>query len=83
MSFHSLFVIKTGSVIKRPIDSTTSTTSGQADTTSGQTSTTSGQTTTASGRTSTTSGKMSRKKSPPIKYNQINVKSWSNICKGV
>ena len=29
-----------GSVIKRPTDSTTSTTSGQTDTTSGQTSTT-------------------------------------------
>ena len=37
-----------GSVVKRPIDSTTSTTSGETDTTSGQTSTTSGQTSTTS-----------------------------------
>ena len=47
------------SVIKRPTDSTTSTTSGQTDTTSGQTDTTSGQTSTTSGQTSTTSGKTS------------------------
>ena len=44
------------SVVKRPTDSTTSTTSGQTDTTSGQTSTTSGQTSTTSGQTGTTSG---------------------------
>ena len=37
-----------GSVIKRPTDSTTSTTSGQTSTTSGQTSTTSGKTSTTS-----------------------------------
>ena len=37
------------SVIKRPTDSTMSTTSGQADTTSGQTSTTSKQACTTSG----------------------------------
>ena len=43
------------SVIKRPTDSTTSTTNGQTDTTSGQTSTTSGQTNTTNGQTSTTS----------------------------
>ena len=36
-----------GSVIKRPTDSTSGTTSGQADTASEQTSTTSGQTSTA------------------------------------
>ena len=48
-----------GSVIKRPTDSTTSTTSGQTDTMSGQTSTTSGQTNTSSGKTSTRSGKTS------------------------
>ena len=47
------------SIIKRPTDSTTSTTSGQTDTTSGQTDTTSGQTSTTSGKTSTTSGKTS------------------------
>ena len=46
-------------VIKRPTDSTTSTTSGQTDTTSGQTSTTSGRTSTTSGQTSTTSGQTS------------------------
>ena len=40
------------SVIKRPTDSTTSTTSGQ---TNGQTSTTSGETDTASGQASSTS----------------------------
>ena len=39
-----------GSVIKRPTDSTTSTTSGQTSTTSGQTSTTSGKKSTTSGR---------------------------------
>ena len=44
-----------GSVIKRPTDSTRSTTSGQTSTKSGQTSTTSGQTSTTSGQTSTTS----------------------------
>ena len=43
------------SVIKKPKDSTTGTTSGQTDTTSGQTSTTNGQTSTTSGQTSTTS----------------------------
>ena len=43
------------SVIKRPTDSTTSTTSGQTDTTSGQTSTTNGQTSTTNGQASTTS----------------------------
>ena len=42
--------------IKRPTDSTTSTTSGQTNTTSGQTSTTNGQTSTTNGQTSTTSG---------------------------
>ena len=45
------------SAIKRPIDSTTGTTSGQTDTTSGQTSTTSEQTSTTSGHPSTTNGK--------------------------
>ena len=49
-----------GSVIKRPAESTTSTTSGQRDTTRGQTSTTSrqtnGQTSITSGQTSPTSG---------------------------
>ena len=40
------------SVIKRPTDSATSTTSGQADTTSGQTSTTSEQTNSKSEQTS-------------------------------
>ena len=48
-----------GSVIKRPADSTTSTTNGQTDATSGQTSITSretnGQTNTASVHTSTSS----------------------------
>ena len=44
-----------GSVIKRPTDSTTSTTSGQTSTTSGQTNTTCGKTSTSSGKTSTTS----------------------------
>ena len=44
----SLFLM-TGSVIKRPADSTTGTTSGQTDTKSGQASTTSGQTSTKSG----------------------------------
>ena len=39
------------SVIKRPTDSTTSTTSGQTDTTSGQTSTTNGQASTTSEQT--------------------------------
>ena len=39
------------SVIKRPTDSATGTTSGQADTTSGQTSTASGQTSTTNGQT--------------------------------
>ena len=59
-----------GSVIKRPIDSTTGITSWQADTTGGQTSTESGQTSTTnkqtneqtsttSGKTSTTSGQAS------------------------
>ena len=38
------------SVIKRPTDSTTSTTSGETDTTSGQTRTTSGKTSTSIGR---------------------------------
>ena len=47
------------SVIKRPTDSTTSTTGGQTATTSGQASTTSGQTDTTSGQTSTTSGQTS------------------------
>ena len=41
-----------GSVIKRPVDSTTS---GQADTTSGKTDITSGQTSTTREETSTTS----------------------------
>ena len=50
-----LYRSKYGSVIKRPTDSTASTTSGQIDTTSGQTSTTSGQTNTTSGKLSTTS----------------------------
>ena len=48
-----------GSVIKRPTDSTTSTTSEQTDNTSGQTDTTSGQADTTSGQTSTTDGKAS------------------------
>ena len=43
------------SVIKRPTDSTTGTTSGRTNTTSGETSTTNGQTSTTSGKTSTTS----------------------------
>ena len=51
------------SVIKRPADSTTGTTSGQIDTTGGQTSTRSGQTSTTNGQTngqaSTTNGKTS------------------------
>ena len=51
------YMAVSGSVIKRPTDSTTSTTSGQTDTTSGQTSTGSGQTSTSSGQTSTTSGR--------------------------
>ena len=48
-----------GSVIKRPADSTTSTTSGQTDTMSEQTNTTSRQTSITSERTSTTNGKTS------------------------
>ena len=44
-------------VIKRPRDSTTSTTSGQTDTTDGQMSTTSEQTSATSGKASTTSKK--------------------------
>ena len=47
------------SVIKRPTDSTTGTTSGRTNTTSGLTSTTSGETSTTNGQTSTTSGKTS------------------------
>ena len=47
------------SVIKRPTDSTKSTTSGQTSTTSGKTSTMSGKTSTTSGKTSTSSGKTS------------------------
>ena len=43
-------------VMKKPADSTASTTSGHTDTKSGQTSTTSGQTSTTSGQMSTTSG---------------------------
>ena len=41
-------------MIKRPTESTKSTTSGQTDISSGQTSTTSGQTNIKSGKTSTT-----------------------------
>ena len=45
--------------IKRPIDNTTNTTSGQTDITSGQMSTTNGQMGTTSGQTNTTSGQTS------------------------
>ena len=47
--------IEKRSVIKRPRDGTTSTTSEQTDTTGGQTSTTNEQTSTTSGQTSTAS----------------------------
>ena len=50
-------IISVWSVIKRPTDSATGTTSEQADTKSGQTSTTSGETSTKSGPTSSTSTK--------------------------
>ena len=62
ISFLMLFFFKSKlrSVIKRPTDSTTSTTSEQTSTTSGQRSTSNGQTneqaSATSGETSTTSG---------------------------
>ena len=51
------YMAVSGSVIKRPTDSTTSATSEQTDTTSGQTNTTSEQTSTTSRQTSTTRGR--------------------------
>ena len=54
----SLFT-NTRTDIKRPTDSTTSTTGGQTDITSGQMSTTNGQMGTTSGQTNTTSGQTS------------------------
>ena len=52
--------IQKRSVIKRPTDSTTGTTSGQTDTTSGQTNTTSGQTSTTNGQTNEQASSTSR-----------------------